>query len=290
MLNTIAFAIVESNSTIIREMHKWLKQALSTSMAIKLFESLIVLIIALIFLRLVKSLLANLEHRNVISTILSEQIYRLTAISVYSITLIVITYIITAVSLLLYFVLALIIIILIANWNIIADIAAYYLLIAFRNVYQASLIELPRLGIRGRIIGSTLFHTRIRTPSGKVVYIPNHVMITEPVIQSVAVQSTIRLELGLKIPAMGQKQIAIDSVEASIRQALRESKLTTRPQDVIIQVKNVIKDRMNIILYVPVAGSEPRPTTINNIVATLYRRLADLDPEINVVYEPPPLI
>ncbi len=263
---------------------------MSTSLAIKLLESLVVLIVALIFLRLVKSLLANLEHRNVISAILSEQIYRLTAISVYSITLIVITYIITAVSLLLYFVLALIIIILVANWNIIADIAAYYLLIAFRNVYQASLIELPRLGIRGRIIGSTLFHTRIRTPSGKIVYVPNHVMITEPVIQSISVQSIIKLELSLDVPQTGQKQPDIETIESSIRQALRESKLTTRPQDVIVQTKSIQERRINLALYIPVAGSEPRPSTINNIVAALYHRLRDLSPEIKVAYEPPPLV
>ena len=271
-------------------MDKWLKQALSTSLAIKLLESLVVLIVALIFLRLVKSLLANLEHRNVISAILSEQIYRLTAISVYSITLIVITYIITAVSLLLYFVLALIIIILVANWHIIADIAAYYLLIAFRNVYQASLIELPRLGIRGRIVGSTLFHTRIRTPSGKIVYVPNHIMITEPVIQSIAVQSTIKLELSLDVPQTEQKQPDIDTIESSIRHALRESKLTTRPQDVIVQAKSMQANRIHLVLYIPIAGSEPRPSTINNIVAALYRRLRDLNPEIKVTYEPPPLI
>ena len=283
-------AIVEYNSTIIKEMHTWLRHALSTNLAVKLLESLIVLIIALIFLRIVKSLLANLEHRNVISTVLSEQIYRLTAISVYSVTLIVITYIITSVSLLLYFVLALLIIILIANWNIIADIAAYYLLIAFRNVYQASLIELPRLGIRGRIVGSTLFHTRIRTPSGKIVYIPNHVMITEPIIQSIAAQSTIKLELNIDLIPLEQKQAMTDLIENNIRQALRETRLITRLQDVIIQVKGIQSNKMNLTLYVPVAGSEPRPNTINNIVAALYRKLKDLNPEIRVAYEPPPPI
>jgi len=54
-------AIVEYNSTIIKEMHTWLRHALSTNLAVKLLESLIVLIIALIFLRIVKSLLANLD-------------------------------------------------------------------------------------------------------------------------------------------------------------------------------------------------------------------------------------
>ncbi len=177
-----------------------------------------------------------------------------------------------------------------ANWHIIADIAAYYLLIAFRNVYQASLIELPRLGIRGRIIGSTLFHTRIRTPSGKIVYVPNHVMITEPVIQSIAVQSIIKLELSLDMPVVEQKQQILDTIENNIRQALRESKLTTRPQDVIIQAKSLQENRLNLVLYIPVAGSEPRPSTINNIVTALYRKLRDLNPEIRVAYEPPPLI
>ncbi|BEP17018.1 hypothetical protein PYJP_03700 [Pyrofollis japonicus] len=283
----LLMTIVEYNSSIVNLINRWVSRAFSTELTEKLLESIIVLIIAFILVRFMKSLLSSLEQRNVISAILSEQIYRLLAISIYSIALIIITYIVTSVSVLLYFVLAVVIVILVANWHIIADVAAYYLLIAFRNVYQASLIELPRLGIRGRIVGSTLFHTRIRTPSGRLVYIPNHIMIAEPVIQAIAPQTVIPLEVSVNTPS-GNKHSPIEVIESIVRQAIRDSKMSTRPQDAIIQIKSLEPSRTKIVVFIPVAGSEPRPSTINNIVSTLYQRLAELKPEIRVLYEAPP--
>lgn len=285
-LSVTSFVIAESNSSILHAIREGIHEVFTTGLAMKLFESLIVFIVALIFLRLIKSLLKSLERKNVVSALLSGQIYRLLAIVVYSTVLIVIAYIITSVGKLIDFAFIIGIAVLLSNWKLIADVTAYYLLLAFRGTYQSSLIELPRLGVRGRIVGSTLFHTRLRTPEGRIVYIPNHIMISEPVTQLAAVQSIVRLEVDMDTPKQAKTSI-IEAIETLIKQALRESKSTTRLQDVVIQVRSLSPTRARVLVNVPVAGSEPRPATINNIMASLYKKLEDLNPQINVICPSP---
>jgi len=172
--------------------------------------------------------------------------------------------------------------ILLANWSIIADMSAYYIMLAFKQSHRAVvLVELPRLGIKGKIIGTGLFYTRIRTLSGKIAYVPNHVIVSEPIVQLTNVQSTVTLEIELDMPKL-EKGNPIEQLERTIKSILGEARLATRPQDVTVLVLSADSKRVKLEVHVPVMGAEPRPATINSIVATLMDELGEFSPSIKL--------
>lgn len=255
---------------------------IKTQLLTPLIQLSIVFIVVYLFLRIVRSILLRLQKRDLVSSTLAEQIYRLVSLVTYTVTIITLIYIFTSAREVIYVLIVALAAILLANWSIIADISAYYIMLAFRQTHRAAtLIELPRLGIKGKIIGTGLFHTRIRTLSGKIVYIPNHVMLSEPVAQLANVQSTVALEVELNIPKV-EKGNPIEQLERNIKSILGEARLATRPQDITILVLSADNNRVKLEIHVPVMGAEPRPATINNIISTLMDELEELMPSIRL--------
>ena len=255
---------------------------IKTQLLTPLIQLSIVFIVVYLFLRIVRSILLRLQKRDLVSSTLAEQIYRLVSLVTYTVTIITLIYIFTSAREVIYVLIVALAAILLANWSIIADISAYYIMLAFRQTHRAAtLIELPRLGIKGKIIGTGLFHTRIRTLSGKIVYIPNHVMLSEPVAQLANVQSAVALEVELNIPKV-EKGNPIEQLERNIKSILGEARLATRPQDITILVLSADNNRVKLEIHVPVMGAEPRPATINNIISTLMDELEELMPSIRL--------
>jgi len=247
-----------------------------------LLQLLIVFIIVYLFLRAVKSLLLRLQKRDMISSTLSEQIYRLVSLATYAVTIIALIYMFTSAREVLYVLIVILAVILLSNWNIIADVSAYYIMLAFKQSHRAAtLVELPRLGIKGKIIGTGLFYTRIRTLSGKIAYVPNHVIVSEPIVQLTNVQSTVMLEIEVDAPRL-EKGNPIEYLEKIVRSILGEARLTTRPQEVTVLVTSADSSRIRLEVRVPVMGAEPRPATINSIIAELIDELGDLSPSIRL--------
>ncbi|WP_055409858.1 mechanosensitive ion channel family protein [Pyrodictium delaneyi] len=255
---------------------------IKTQLLTPLIQLSIVFVVVYLFLRIVRSILLRLQKRDLVSSTLAEQIYRLVSLVTYTVTIITLIYMFTSAREVIYVLIVALAAILLANWSIIADISAYYIMLAFRQTHRAAtLIELPRLGIKGKIIGTGLFHTRIRTLSGKIVYIPNHVMLSEPVAQLANVQSTVALEVELNIPKV-EKGNPIEQLERNIKSILGEARLATRPQDITILVLSADNNRVKLEIHVPVMGAEPRPATINNIISTLMDELEELSPSIRL--------
>ncbi|KSW11932.1 hypothetical protein CF15_03830 [Pyrodictium occultum] len=245
-----------------------------------LIEVIIVFVIVYLFLRLVKSILSRLQRREILPSVLSERIYKLIALITYVTTAIIIVYMFTSAPAVIYTLVALLIVVFLSNWNIIADISAYYVMLISKQSFRgASLIELPRLGIKGKIIETSPLYTRIRTLSGKIVFIPNHIMVSEPVTQLTSIQSVVTLEVEVNKPEI-ERGSPIEYIEKAIRTILAESRLATRPQDVVITVLSASSDRIKLEVRIPTMGAEPRPATVNAIIDNLYRGLAELSPAI----------
>ena len=255
---------------------------IKTQLLTPLLQLLVVFVVVYLFLRGVRSLLLRLQKRDLVSSTLSGQIYRLVSLATYAVTVLTLIYMFTSAREVIYILIVILAAILLANWSIIADMSAYYIMLAFKQSHRAAvLVELPRLGIKGKIIGTGLFYTRIRTLSGKIAYVPNHVIVSEPIVQLTNVQSTVTLEIELDMPKL-EKGNPIEQLERTIKSILGEARLATRPQDVTVLVLSADSKRVKLEVHVPVMGAEPRPATINSIVATLMDELGEFSPSIKL--------
>ncbi len=243
-----------------------------------LLDVIVILIVLFLILRITKFVLSRLQRRDVIPAAVAEHLYKLVSLIMYITVFMLIIYVFTTAKEVIYALIALFIAILIANWNVIASISSYYIMLSSRHIYRAAnLIELPRLGIRGKIVGMSLLFTKVRTPAGRIVYIPNHIMVNEPIVQLTTIQSFVELEV-----TVGLDGASIDSVEKRIRNSIAEARLATRPQDIIVSVEEADTNRAKLLVRIPIAGIEPRPATVNSIVNVLINGLSPHKPTIRV--------
>jgi small-conductance mechanosensitive channel len=243
-----------------------------------LLDTIIILIILFLILRITKFILTRLQRRDVIPGAVAEHLYRLVSLISYITVAMLIIYVFTSAEEVIYALLALFIAVLLANWNIISSITSYYVMLSSRHIYRAAnLIELPRLGIKGKIVGMSLLFTKVRTPAGRIVYVPNHIMVNEPVVQLTTIQSFVELEVNIS-----SEKIDVDDVEKKIRGVIAEARLATRPQDIIVIVEDAKLGEAKLTVRIPIAGIEPRPSTINSIVDVLVKGLAEYKPIIKV--------
>jgi small-conductance mechanosensitive channel len=243
-----------------------------------LLDVIVILIVLFLVLRVTKFILTRLQRRDVIPGAVAEHLYRLIALISYITVAMLIIYVFTSAEEVIYVLIALFIAVLIANWNIISSITSYYVMLSSRHIYRAAnLIELPRLGIRGKIVGMSLLFTKVRTAAGRIVYVPNHIIVNEPIIQLTTIQSFIELEV-----IVSADSTSLEEVEKKIRSVIADARLATRPQDVVVVVEEATSNKAKLSVKIPVAGIEPRPSTINSIVGVLAKGLAEYKPTIRV--------
>lgn len=253
------------------------------SILIPLAETAAIFLAAYLILLITRFILVRLQRREVFTALAVEHIQRLLALIVYSIAFVSSVYVITNVHEIIYFFIAIIVVILAANWNIIASVSAYYVMLLRREAYRTTLLEFPRLRLRGKIINTTLLFTKLRTPTGKIVYIPNYITISEPIVHLVNIQSIIHLSLRITKPPEISMREFIPQVEKRIQSRLDAEHLVTRAKDIVIKLTSSRANEAQLELQIPVAGFEPRSATLNQIISILVDELRDYNPEISLI-------
>jgi len=250
---------------------------------VPLAEITAIFLSAYFILLVAKVVLVRLQRKEVFTAAAVEHIHRLLALIIYSIAFVSSLYIVTNIHEIIYFFILFFVIVLAANWKIIASVTAYYIMLLRREAYRATLIDFPRLRIRGKVINTGLLYTKLRTPAGKIVYIPNYITISEPIIHLVNIQSTIRLELSVKKPSEKEPASFVQEVEKKIQQRLDSEHLVTRAKDIVSRLVAAEGNTLYFHVEVPVAGYEPRPATVNQIIAALIDELKDYSPSIKLL-------
>jgi len=247
-------------------------------------EIIIIFIISYIFLMIVRVILNRLQRREILSATAVESIYRLLALFVYGIAAISALYIVTNAKEIFYLFIVIVGVILLSNWAIIADITSYYVMLLQRHLHRgATLIELPRLGIRGTVISTSILHIKMRTPAGRIVYVPNHLFLTEPLIHLVNVQTQLYLQVEIKKPdkAKSMAQVIRD-VEKRIREKLSAEHLVPRVRDITVQMVAGSAKQAKLRVVVPLTGAEPRPATVNQVMAAIIDALTEYEPRVQL--------
>ncbi len=252
------------------------------SIIVPMAEVVTIFLISYFILLITRFVLVRLQRREVFTAAAVERIHRLLALVVYSIAFTGSLYIVTNIHEIIYFFMAIFLVILAANWKLIASITAYYIMLLRREAYRTTLLNFPRLGIRGKIVNTSLLYTKLRTPAGRIVYIPNYITISEPVIHLVNIQTNIRLEVEITLPDSKPTTTHIEEIAKRIQQRLDTEHLVTRAKDVTIRLVKIVSPRATFIVDIPVAGYEPRPATVNQIIAVLAEELKEYEPHINL--------
>jgi small-conductance mechanosensitive channel len=169
-------------------------------------------------------------------------------------------------------------ILIIYSWRLLLDLSSYYALQLRRAALRpGSLVELPKLGIRGRISSVTLTHVTLRTAGGSVVYIPNSLLASEPLILMTIPQGLVAFEV---VASMDYEEL--EEIDRELRSKISERIPEIRPQDVEIVLREIQDGKAKIDVRVILRGVEPKPALINKIVSVLVLVLRDRNPYVRI--------
>ena len=261
-------------------LHATLSNIVGNLLIAKIVEALVLVAITYLIMLVIKTLLMRLQQREVITSAVREQVYRLLSLILYGFVLLFIVYMFTSAHEVFYFILLLTAAALFSNWRLIANVTAYYVMLLGKHPQRAAqLIEFPRLRIRGRIVEITPLYLKLRGPSGRLYHIPNSVALEEPTVIVAGIQTMARLSVLIEKLPEGE---SIENIEKKIRSTIEESQLVPRARDVVIRVKEISKSGLLVDVEIPLVGSEPRPGVVNALVHLLYQGLSEYAPRIRV--------
>ncbi|MET1128086.1 MAG: mechanosensitive ion channel domain-containing protein [Thermoproteota archaeon] len=170
------------------------------------------------------------------------------------------------------------VILIIYSWRLLLDLSSYYALQLRRPALRpGSLVELPKLGVRGRISSVKLTHVTLRTAEGSVIYIPNSLLVSEPLILMTTPQGLVTFEV---VASMDYEEL--EKIDRELRSKISERIPEIKPQDVEIVLREIQEGKARINVRVILRGVEPKPTLINRIVSVLVLVLRDRNPYVRI--------
>ena len=242
-----------------------------------------IIVAALVGLRFIKYYFSRLAQRNILSAKLSEQMYTPIEAIVSAITLISILYVITQIRELIYIVIILIAALLFSNWRVLADITAYYLIVSQYNVRSGDIIDVPSLGVKGKVTRLTTLAVIVRTNEGSTIIIPNSLLLSSPIRHLSANQTRILLQITLNLPrGMENAMMVLGEIENKLREMLVAKKLVHRPHDIDVAITSLESSRATFTVSIPIPGTETRHYNVNMIAKILASELGSYDPRIIV--------
>ncbi len=241
-----------------------------------LIRSLILLVIAYLTLRVTRYALSRLVARNVLTQTVAEQVYRPIQALVYILTIITLVYIVTQTPGLPYIWLAVLLVFLAANWSLIADMTAYYIIVS-RKIRVGDYVEVDN--VKGRIVSIDVLSTTIRDHQGNTIIIPNRILISKPLVRASRTTTSITLEVTVNM----QEEVDLDQLESLIRDVLtKDKRLAVRPQDVEISILNVAGTKATLLVTVNIQMPHLRSPAINQLIRSLASKLKRYEPSIRV--------
>ncbi|MET1101236.1 MAG: mechanosensitive ion channel domain-containing protein [Pyrodictiaceae archaeon] len=276
--------ILENLTINTTEIANTISASLSSFTVKILLPILIAVLIAYIFLRVIHYILSKLAERRLITTTLVDQIYKPLTLLTYTLLIFIIIYVATGLREIVFLIIVFIVIALLASYNVLSDLIAYYVILWSGRLRVGDLVELPTLNVRGRVISIDTTATTIRRSDGTLAHIPNRSIVSSPL--NILSQSESRLHMRIKIALPKDTRNAVNTiieVEEKIRDRLLRTKLVSRPQNIIINLKLLRRYNAVIEVVIPLALPEPRTYAINSIISSLTDALLPYDPEFIIV-------
>jgi len=241
----------------------------------------ITIVIASIFLKIVRTTLSRLAAGKAISKLVIERAYKTISIIIYTFTIVVILYIVTKIHELIYLIIGIILIAIAANWELFANFVAYYLLTGAYGLKSGDTIHLIQYQLKGRITDISPLYTKILTMLGDIVYIPNRCLIASPLSKSTYEYTIICLEITITLPNFEPE--ILETVEKEIRTTLtKKFKSAIHSRGITVSLKETTASEARYEVCTPIVGVEGREEVASMLIRQLAQSLLKYKPTIKV--------
>ncbi len=244
-----------------------------------LVSIIVTIVIAVIVLKLTNSLISRLMRRGIIPKPVAERAKKAISITIYLIVALTIIYELTRVHELLYLWIGMILVVMLANWSILADFISYFMLTTSVGLRIGDYIEIPGTGITGRVADIGLAYTKIKTGSGALLFLPNHYIVMKPLKRHTPEETSVCLE----VTVTADNTSALTDVEKKLRDTITiRFKNLVKPRLMKIVLRRVASNEANYEVCLPIVGLEGREQVVNSLMKQLASALSEYKAEIKV--------
>ena len=233
----------------------------SQEIIVRLLASLIILIISLLILIIIKNVLFRIAEARGRDRRAIENTYRMVKASLGIVTLFLIIFIITQQTIVAMFLLGVILVVLAASWEIIANTIAYYAILFYQVVERG---EYVRIGpYEGIVRDITPLFTMLEDDFG-VIAVPNRSVISHG---RVLVREPVKVVFSLKVWGLDDPK-ALDNLLASIRDRLEPTlrAVSAIPGEVSMYIDEISGDSVSIKFEVLLPGPKVVRARIESIL------------------------
>ncbi|BAA81470.2 hypothetical protein APE_2455.1 [Aeropyrum pernix K1] len=239
--------------------------------SMRLGEALLVLIAGLAAVLFVRSLSRRLTAARILDETSVSPFYRLSRDLIVLITVMIAFYIVTGSRFIIILIAVLLAAILLATWDLLMNMAAYYAIIITRIVSRDEYIIMPN-GVRGWVRDIRPLFVIVETKYG-VYHVPNSMMLRLGVLTK-RERSYYRLTVRVwGLPSQQLIDNVRDALDNVVNTLLPEDERSAVMKRVIID--EISEDSATVRIIVGMPHTEPKPERLADFVERLSRRLQE---------------
>nr|WP_232502347.1 mechanosensitive ion channel domain-containing protein [Aeropyrum camini] len=239
--------------------------------SMRLAEAFLVVLAGLAAVLFVRSLTRRLTAARILDESSASPFYRLSRDLIVLITIMVALYVVTGSRFIIILIAVLLAAILLATWDLLMNMAAYYAIIITRIVSRDEYIIMPN-GVRGWVRDVRPLFVIVETKYG-VYHVPNSTMLRLGVLTK-RERSYYRLTVRVwGLPSQQLIDNVKDALDNVVNTLLPEEERSVVMKRVIID--EISEDSVTIRVIVGMPHTEPRPERLADFVERLSRRLQE---------------
>jgi small-conductance mechanosensitive channel len=248
---------------------------------VRIIVSIIILLVGLVILVMIKGIFKKLESRRVTERAALENMYKIIYGSLVLTLLFIVIYVLTQQQIIVVFLLGVILILLASSWEVIANLAGYYALLASRNISRGDYVIIPP-DMEGRVREITPLFTII--DGDKAVYsVPNLTVLRKGIVSlrdPITVYLIVRV-WGFEDPdaLASLKEVIEEKVTATARNVLAS------PEKARGAIEELSVDGATIRIPLKVPGPRPNTLKISELIEELAVALKDTGYSFNINFE-----
>ncbi|MEB3862059.1 MAG: mechanosensitive ion channel family protein [Desulfurococcales archaeon] len=256
-------------------------EVLGIKIPIAVINSILTLVIIILFLMIYKRILHRLVNIRVLDRIYYEKLYRVTELAVFIVAILAITYYITGEHVLVYVIAGMVLIVAASSWQIIASLVSFYILLFSRIVNRGDYIILPG-GPQGRVRDINLLYTVLETPHG-VYAVPNLEIVRQG---RLLLRDVSQMRMVVRIWGFEDPSIVGD-LRLKIAEVLEErlSEVAIHGAIPRIYVDEVSMDSVTFKAVIPVSGPRPNLSRVSDILVVMANSLKELGYSYTITLE-----
>ncbi|MCE4613805.1 MAG: hypothetical protein F7C07_08285 [Desulfurococcales archaeon] len=244
---------------------------------------LAVILISLLALSAVKGLLNRLVSQRLLETAHKERLEKIAELTVLIALLIVLGYIATGSPLLVYIFLAMIVIILASNWEIIANMASYYVMLLTRMVSRGEYIMLPG-GPHGWVREITPLYTLVENTHA-IYAVPNLRIVRNGKLH---VKEPITIRVSVRVWGFEDVE-AVTVVEGVVKETIEDwgRDVVAQMGGIRVYTDEISTDSVVIKAQLPVPGPTVNLAKMSHLLKELANALKETGYSFNISLEQP---